>query len=287
MYRSHIRSLFLFAWLFCSFAFVSGQDASLLSIDRIFDSNDFAAPGPGQVRWLKSGDSYSRLQRAADGKGMDLVSCSAETGKCDVLIAAARFVPVGASEALQVHGYDWSADNQKMLIYTNSRKVWRLNTRGDYWLLDIAGGKLTKLGGDGKPSTMMFAKFSPDGTKIGYVRENNLYVQDLADGKITQLTKDGSRTLINGTSDWVNEEELELRDCWRWSPDSRSIAYWQFNAEGIKDFILLNNTKDLYPELTYIPYPKAGTTNAAVRVGCRERGRRADKMDKHSGRPSQ
>src|SRR4029453_14188129 len=139
--------------------------------------NDFAAQGPGQVRWLRSGDSYSRLQRTADGKGMDLVSCSAETGKCDVLIASAKFVPPGASEALQIHGYDWSADNQKMLIYTNSKKVWRLNTRGDYWLLDIAGVKLTKLGGDAKPSTMMFAKFSPDGTKVGFVRENNLYVQ--------------------------------------------------------------------------------------------------------------
>jgi dipeptidyl-peptidase-4 len=154
-----------------------------------------------------------------------------------------------------------------MLVYTNSKKVWRLNTRGDYWVLDIASGKLTKLGGDAKPSTLMFAKFSPDGTKVGYVRENNIYVEDLASGKITQLTTDGSRTLINGTSDWVNEEELDLRDCWRWSPDSRSIAYWQFNAEGIKDFILLNNTLDLYPTLTYIPYPKAGTTNSAVRVG--------------------
>ena len=86
-------------------------------------------------------------------------------------------------------------------------------------------------------------------------------------GKITQLTTDGSQNLINGTSDWVNEEEFFLRDCWRWSPDSKSIAYWQFDAEGIKDFVLVDNTKDLYPVLTYIPYPKAGTTNAAVRVG--------------------
>ena len=113
----------------------------------------------------------------------------------------------------------------------------------------------------------MFAKFSPDGTKVGYVRENDLYVEDVTSGKITRLTKDGTHTLINGTSDWVNEEEFDLRDCWRWSPDSRSIAFWQFDASGIEDYVLVNNTEGLYPKVTHIPYPKTGTQNAAVRVG--------------------
>jgi dipeptidyl-peptidase-4 len=198
---------------------------------------------------------------------MDLVSYNVATNERRVLILGERLVAKGATAPLQIQGYDWSQDNKRMLIYTNSKKVWRLNTRGDYWVLDLTGGKLTKLGGDAKPSTLMFAKFSPDGTRVGYVRENNLFIENVSDGKITQLTADGSHTLINGTSDWVNEEELDLRNCWRWSPDGRSIAYWQFNAEGIKDFILLDNTKDLYPTLTYIPYPKAGTVNSAVRVG--------------------
>ncbi|HEV7860891.1 MAG TPA: S9 family peptidase [Pyrinomonadaceae bacterium] len=241
------------------------MDPSQLSLERIFTKDDFSAQGPGVFRWLKSGDSYTRFQRGQ--KGPDLVNCNTETGNCEVLIAAEKFIPQGAAAPLQVQDYEWAADNQQLLIYTNSKKVWRLNTRGDYWLLDIASGKLTKLGGDAQPSTMMFAKFSPDGKRVGYVRENNLYVENLSDGKITRLTSDGSRTLINGTSDWVNEEEFDLRNCWRWSPDSKSIAYWQFNAEGIKDFILLNNTTGLYPTLTQIPYPKAGTANAAVRVG--------------------
>ncbi len=240
-------------------------DSSQLTLERIFTRNDFAAKNPGVFRWLKSGDSYTRFQRGQ--KGADLMNCNTETGNCEVLIPAEKFIPQGASAPLQVQDYEWSTDSQQLLIYTNSKKVWRLNTRGDYWVLEIASGKLTKLGGDANPSTMMFAKFSPDGKRVGYVRENNLYVQNLSDGKITQLTTDGSRTLINGTSDWVNEEEFDLRNCWRWSPDGKSIAYWQFNAEGIKDFILLNNTTGLYPTLTQIPYPKAGTANAAVRVG--------------------
>ncbi|HYP50957.1 MAG TPA: S9 family peptidase, partial [Pyrinomonadaceae bacterium] len=183
------------------------------------------------------------------------------------MIPAQKLIPQGATAPLPLQNYEWSTDNQKLLVYTNSKKVWRLNTRGDYWVLDIPSGKLTKLGGNAAPSTLMFAKFSPDATRVGYVRENNLYVENVADGRITQLTKDGSKTLINGTSDWVNEEEFGLRDCWRWSPDGKSIAFWQFDASGIKDFVLVNNTLDVYPVLTQIPYPKAGTTNAAVRIG--------------------
>ena len=113
----------------------------------------------------------------------------------------------------------------------------------------------------------MFAKFSPDGGRVAYVRENNLYVENLADGRITQLTSDGSRTIINGTFDWVYEEELSLRDGFRWSPDGRRIAYWQLDASGVRDFLLINNTDSLYSFTVPVQYPKAGTTNSAGRVG--------------------
>lgn len=249
-------------------AFSQTTDASKLSLERIFSSNDFQPERFGGFRWLKNGDSYAKLEPSATVKdAFDLVSYEVATKKRGVLIPADKLIPKGETKPLMIQGYEWSADNQKILIYTNSQKVWRFNTRGDYWILDTASGNLRKLGGDAKPATLMFAKFSPDGKKVGYVRENDLYSEDTADGKITRLTKDGSHTLINGTSDWVNEEEFYLRDCWRWSPDSKSIAFWQFDASGIKDFILLDNTKGLYPVETRIPYPKTGTQNAAVRVG--------------------
>jgi dipeptidyl-peptidase-4 len=241
----------------------------LVTIDRIFNSDEFDASGIGAVRWLKSGDSYTKIEPSVNVKGgRDLVSYDAASGNRTILLSAEKLIPTGATAPLSIQNYEFSADNQKMLVYTNSKKVWRLNTRGDYWVLDIASGKLTKLGGkDAKPSTLMFAKFSLDGTRVGYVRENNLYVENIADGRITQLTSDGSPTLINGTSDWVNEEEFFLRDCWRWSPDGKYIAFWQFDASGVENFTLVNNTDELYPKLIVIPYPKAGTTNAAVRVG--------------------
>jgi dipeptidyl-peptidase-4 len=266
--RRYLAASFL-VLVVSAFGFSQQTDPSKLTLDRIFKSRDFAADDLGAVRWLRSGDAYTRLEPAPNGKkGHELVAYDAATGARQVLVSAEKLVPKGAAEPLEIQNYDWSADDQKLLIYTNSKKVWRQNTRGDYWVLDLKSGGLTKLGGaDAKPSTLMFAKFSPDGTRVGYVRESNIYVQNLGTGKITALTTNGSPTLINGTSDWVNEEELDLRDCWRWSPDSRSIAFWQFDASGIETFYLLNNTDSQYPKLTPIPYPKVGTTNAAVRVG--------------------
>ena len=113
----------------------------------------------------------------------------------------------------------------------------------------------------------MFAKFSPDGTCVAYVLNNNVYVEELSRMKVIALTTDGSPTLINGTSDWVNEEELDIRDAFRWSPDGRSIAFWQFDTTGVGQFHLINNTESNYPRVVSFPYPKVGETNSATRLG--------------------
>ncbi len=245
-------------------------DSSLLSIPRIYGSREFAAESFGPSRWVDNGAGYTTLEPSPDGKGRDIVRYHAARGTRQVLVPAARLVPEGAGEPVDVEEYTWSPDQRRLLVFTNSRPVWRLNTRGDYWVLDRASGRLRKLGGaDAKPSTLMFAKFSPDGSRVGYVRENNLYVEDVATGAITALTTDGSRALINGTFDWVYEEELMNyhADGWRWSPDGRSIAYWQLNADRVRDFTLINTTDSLYSFTIPIQYPKAGEENSAARIG--------------------
>ena len=131
----------------------------------------------------------------------------------------------------------------------------------------------------------MFAKFSPDGSRVAYVRANNIYVERLETGTVTPLTRDGSTTTINGTSDWVYEEELDVRDGFRWSPDGQRIAYWQFDSTGVEMFTLINDTAALYPAITRIPYPKAGTTNSAVRIGVVSAGGGADTWMNMPGDP--
>lgn len=243
-------------------------DSALLSVARIYGSPEFASQPFGPIRWLEDGAAYTTVERAEGGRGREIVRYDTESGARSVLISAAQLTVPGDTAPLAIENYIWSPDRNRLLIFTNSQPVWRSNTRGDYWVLDRQGGKLTKLGGtEARPSTLMFAKFSPDGTRVGYVRENNLYVEDLASGRITQLTRDGSRTVINGTFDWVYEEELGLQDGWRWSPDGNRIAFWQLVADSVRDFTLINYTDSLYPVVTPIQYPKAGESNSAARVG--------------------
>lgn len=245
-------------------------DSSLLTLTRIYGSPEFASQRFGPSRWLGDGAAYTTLEPGADGQGHDLVRYDVETGRREVMVAARELTPKGAEAPLDVEDYAWSPDGRMLLVFTNTQPVWRLNTRGDYWVLDRTSGQLRQLGGsDAKPSSLMFAKFSPDGGRVAYVRENNLYVEDLASGGITALTTDGSRTLINGTFDWVYEEELMnyYADGWRWSPDGRSIAYWQLNADRVRDFNLINNTDSLYSRVIPIQYPKVGAENSAARVG--------------------
>ena len=256
-----------------TFALATGRlsaqnDAGRLTLNRIFASRDFLGQRFGPARWLASGDAYTTLELAVGG-GADIVRYDAASGARSMLVPAARLVPAGASDAIDVEDYSWSPDGKKLLVFTNSQRVWRENTRGDFWVLDLATWRLRKLGGDAKPSTLMFAKFSPDGGRVAYVRDHDLYVERLAGSGATiiRLTRDGSPTRINGTFDWVYEEEFSLRDGFRWSPDGSRIAYWQLDVTGVKDFLLIDDTDSLYSFPVPVQYPKAGSTNSAARVG--------------------
>jgi len=237
-------------------------------IGRIFDSNEYQPPRFGPARWLPDGTAYTIVERSTERPvASDIVRYDAATSARTVLLAGSVLIPEGRKEPLEIDDYAWSNDGQKLLIFTNTVRVWRLNTRGDYWILDLASKRLHQLGAGAPGSTLMFAKFSPDSSNVAYVRANNIYVEPVIGGEPRPLTIDGSETTINGTSDWVYEEELGVRDGFRWSPDSEHIAYWQFDTTGVGIFSLVNNTDTLYPVITRIQYPKVGTTNSAVRAG--------------------
>ena len=248
---------------------------------RLYSPGEFSVKSFGPARWIEGGRAYTTVEPAAgQAQVLEIIRYSAADGARTVMIAAAQLTPKGG-KPLIIEDYEWSADANKLLIFTNTKPVWRDNTRGDYWVLDRKTGALRKLGGKAPESSLLFAKFSPDGARVGYVRANNIYVENLATGAITQLTRDGSDVIINGTSDWVYEEELSLRDCFRWSPDGKKIAYWQFDSTGVGNFPLTYYTgkpreiatgmpypgTGTYPIIQNFPYPLAGTTNSAARIG--------------------
>lgn len=243
-------------------------DKSQLTLADIFTDKTYDDQKLETLQWSQLGDYYFTLEKPSQGKeGKDLVKHDAATGKRSILISAKQFIPKSETKPLIVSDFSFSKDEQKLLLFTNTKKVWRKNTRGDYWLIDLKFKTLQKLGGEAPASTLMFAKFSPDGSRVAYLQQNNLFVQKLADLSITQLTQDGNEELINGTSDWVTEEELGLRDAFRWSPDGSHLLFWQFDTREVKRFTLVNQTDSTYPILTHFPYPKAGETNSAVRLG--------------------
>ncbi|MBI1315094.1 S9 family peptidase, partial [bacterium] len=242
------------------------SDPAVLTLDRIYAGNEFAARGVA-IHWLPVGHSYLTLKSVKNPATKQIVRVDAETGKETVLVESARLTPGLEAVPLPIDDFALSTDGSRVLILTNSQRVWRRKTRGDYWVLDLSSHELRKLGGDAPASSLMFAKFSPDSNIVGYVRERNLFVEDLRSGEITQITTTDSDDAINGTFDWVYEEELSLRDGFRWSPDGRSIAYWQINTQGVPRIPLVDNAAGHYPSVLMLPYPKTGQQNPSCRVG--------------------
>lgn len=238
-----------------------------LTPEKIFASDTFNVERPAPTRWLEDGSGYTTLEESESANGRDIVRYHPETNERTVLVSAEQLTPNGEDKALHIADYVWSDDGNKVLIFTNTKRSWRTHTLGDYWVLNRNNNELKKLGGNTPESTLQFAKFNPQGTKVAYVMQNNIYVQDLNSFRINKLTKDGNDTIVNGTFDWVNEEEFFLRDGFRWSPDGQHIAYWQLDTEGTPVFTMINNTDELYPTLKKFPYPKVGETNAAMRIG--------------------
>lgn len=218
------------------------------------------AQGRGGVNWTKDGNGYYQ------NVGGEIISITLPKNERRTVISKQLLTPANGN-TLTVRSFQLTDDGTKALIYTNTKRVWRQDSRGDYWVADITAQKLTQLGKGRPASSLMFAKFSPDGSKVAYVSEHNLYVEDLASGSIKPLTTDGTLRLINGTFDWAYEEEFNCLDGFRWSPDGKSIAYWQIDATRIKNFLMINNTDSIYSFNVPVEYPKVGQNPSACKIG--------------------
>lgn len=216
---------------------------------------------PDNFQWLPNGAGYRDFENGS------IVETQLPGKTTKTIVTSTQLTPLGATKPLAVRSYTLSEKGDKVLIYTNSKRVWRYDTRGDYWLLDLTTNKLSQLGKDRPESTMMFAKLSPDGAKVAYVSEHNIYVEDLKSGTSKALTTDGTDRIINGTFDWAYEEEFGCFDGFRWSPDSKTIAYWQLDATKIRNFLMINTTDSIYAYTIPVEYPKVGETPSPYRIG--------------------
>lgn len=220
-----------------------------------------AQPGVPYTKWTADGSSYYQVEKG------EIVRIDLPSQNKTVFINKQQLTAKDGS-VIVPRSFQLSDDGKLALIYTNAKKVWRFPTRGDYWLLTLFNGQLKQMGKGRPEASLQFAKFSPDGKKVAYVSERNIYCEDLVTGTIKKLTSDnGTKKLINGTFDWVYEEEFFCRDGFRWSADSKSIAYWQIDANKIRDYYMLNTTDSVYSKVIPVEYPKVGEAPSPARIG--------------------
>ncbi|WP_293924165.1 S9 family peptidase [Sphingobacterium sp. UBA6320] len=215
-----------------------------------------------QRLWTEDGGHYYEFS----DNGIEIVNPI--NAQRTIFLPSVALVPKGQSAALKISDFSISPDKEHILLYTNSKRVWREETRGDYWVYQKKTNQLIQLGKTFPPSQLMFAKFNPQGTKVAYVNKSNhnIYIEDLATGTIKQITKDGTDRIINGTFDWVYEEEFGCKDGFRWSPDGNAIAYWKLDASTIRNFLMINNTDSIYSYTIPIEYPKVGQSPSACSI---------------------
>jgi dipeptidyl-peptidase-4 len=234
-----------------------------VTVERIFESDDFRIRTVA-LDWVPDGGDFLTIERDDTSGRTDLWLEGIRSGTRTQLVEGTALASSDTAGPPDVASLSWSADGSRMLLFTDAQRVWRQATRGTYLVYERETGRVIPV--SRRPGSQMFAKFSPDGQRVGFVRENDLWMTDLLTGVETRLTSDGSDVIINGTTDWVYEEELDLRDAWRWSPDGKRIAFWRFDQSPVETFYMIDESS-VYSEPIPLRYPKAGTANSRVQIG--------------------
>jgi len=245
---------------------VRAQDDPELTLESIHASTTFRPSSFQGGKWTDQGPVITYIEPADTADATHLLRYNLRTDEQTRVIDGTNLHADDVDRLVPIEDYTFSESGDKVLIYTDSEEVWRANTKGYYYVYDLDTQTLTPVS-DRDEGYQMFAKFNPSATKVAFVRHRNLHVVDLRTGTETALTTDGEDgTIINGTFDWVYEEEFGLRDGWKWSPDGERIAFFKLDESGTRSFPLMNNTTR-YPDITRFRYPKAGEQNSEIKIG--------------------
>lgn len=233
---------------------LAAQAQKTIAVEDFTTRPTFAAKSVNGINWMKDGKYYASLE------GNKVVKYQIATGQSvETIIDGASTSP-----RVDIQDYTLSDDEQKLLVATNMQSIYRRSFTAEYYVYDRTTKVLRPLSPNGPQA---YAAFSPDGTKVAFVRTNDLYYVDLASGHEVRVTDDGKLNhIMNGAPHWIYEEEFGLMAGFCWSPDSKKLAYYRFDESGVKEYNMQVWGKQLYPADLKSRYPKAGEANATVSV---------------------
>ncbi len=256
--KNHLLKSLLISILSFYFLSLFAQNTTQITLEDIMASRKFSPEYVYGIRSLADGNTYAQI---IDG---NLVAFDFKTGKeIKTLIASADLKTENDSTPLPLYDYEFSQDESKIIFAADTEPIYRHSTRSNYFVFDLKSKKLQALSPNGK---QQLASFSPDATKVAFMRDNNLFITNLSSGEEMQFTFDGKMNeVINGAPDWVYEEEFSFSKAFFWSGDSKKIAFIRFDETKVKEF-QMTYYGELYPEQYKYKYPKAGEDNSVVSV---------------------
>lgn len=252
-----LKLQFIFIYLFSFLTF--GQES--LSVEKIWKKFEFSEKRFDGFKGMNNGIEFTKLNKTTNGQTITVHSYLNNKGEGKLLMLENEFFYDG--KQLIIEDYEFNKNENKILLLTEREPVYRRSFLANYFIYDVKTKIIEPLDKERKRATL--AEFSPDGNSIGFISENNLYVKNLLDKSITQVTFDGKKNeIINATTDWVYEEEFSITKAFEWSYDSKKIAYLKFDESNVKEFTIDYYTKNEYPVKYNYKYPKAGEDNSKV-----------------------
>ena len=255
--------------LFCvPVMLVAQTEQPAWDLNDIFGSGKYYGKSLSDVQWMNDRNQFSFTQYDTAVHAQNIFLYDVKSGKQKLIVDVSKLhARSNDSSAFAFSSYQWSPDERSILFVSEppfKQYFSRRTPAGNFFLYDLNLKTLRQLTDVSEP--MFNPKFSPDGTKLGFVRGNNIYILELATGAETQLTTDGAEHIINGKFDWVYEEEFSIADGWQWSPDSKSISFWQLDETRVPEFHLMD-FMTLRDDVMLLQYPKAGDPNSIVHIG--------------------